>query len=251
MIDDMLADYQKQLNRLIKKTPDIVQDASPVTDVKRVMRELSEKWQRRFNERSRTIADLFITQVDNFSEKNLASSLKEMSGGLTITPPKMPASLKARIAASTAENVALIRNIPEKYQQRIQGILMRSIQQGGSGASQFYNEFYNLGLTTRNRAKLIATDQTRKITAATNSERMKAVGVKQFEWIRSGGGAEPRELHLSYNGEVFDLDDPPVIERNKNGEVRGLPGQLINCRCKMRPIVDFTQYLENDETQRR
>lgn len=75
---------------------------------------------------------------------------------------------------------------------------------------------------------------------------MASAGVKKFEWIHSGGGAEPRELHVSYDGQIFDLDNPSIIDR-RTGQ-RGLPGQLIKCKCKMRPVIDFTQYLDEQAT---
>ena len=39
------------------------------------------------------------------------------------------------------------------------------------------------------------------------------------------------------NGGIFDFDNLPVIDE-KTGE-RGIPGQAINCKCRMRPIVEF------------
>ncbi|RIQ43658.1 phage head morphogenesis protein, partial [Bordetella avium] len=36
-------------------------------------------------------------------------------------------------------------------------------------------------------------------------------------------------------------DNPPIIDKT-TGE-RGLPGQLINCKCRMRPVIDFSGYL--------
>jgi len=41
--------------------------------------------------------------------------------------------------------------------------------------------------------------------------------------------------------EIFSFDDLPVIDR-RSGE-RGIPGQAINCRCRMAPVIEF----DNDE----
>ena len=155
----------------------------------------------------------------------------------------MPAGLYDKMMASTKENVALIRSIQTDFHGRIEGAVMRSISSGNFGAKTLFDEITKSGQVTKNRAELIAVDQTRKVTTAMNSERMKSAGLRKFEWIHSGGGADPRELHVRYNGQIFDLDDPPIIDERT--DERGLPGQLINCRCRMRPVVDFTQYLDD------
>ena len=67
---------------------------------------------------------------------------------------------------------------------------------------------------------------------------MQGLGVKKFKWLHSMGGKEPRPLHKNVlNGNVYSFDDPPVIDE-RTGE-RGLPGVLINCRCRMLPVIEF------------
>ena len=67
---------------------------------------------------------------------------------------------------------------------------------------------------------------------------LQAVGLNKYEWIHSGAGQQPREFHRDVlNGQIFDLDDPPIIDED-TGE-RGIPSQLINCRCTMRPVLEF------------
>jgi len=239
MIETMHAEYEKELRKLYRRNPDISMDESATTQARRLFAALGKKWASIFAQKCGPMVDRMIGQVDRYSKANLNASLKEMSGGLTLKTPKMPAALYDKVLASTAENVALIKSIPAKYHERIQGIVMRSIQSGGQGSSQIFDEISKLG---GSRANLIAVDQTRKITSAMNEERMKSAGVRQFEWIHSGGGAEPRELHAEYDGQVFDIDNPPIIDE-RTGQ-RGMPGELINCRCRARPVIDFTQYLD-------
>ncbi|MCG7324291.1 minor capsid protein [Achromobacter sp. ACRQX] len=246
LIDGMLAEYDAALRRLYRGNPEITQDESVTTQARRILAELGRKWSKAFAEKAGPLANRTIGQVDRFSKQNLGASLRDMSGGLTIKTFQMPAGLYDKVLASTAENVGLIKSIPVQFQDRIQGIVMRSIQSGGQGSGQIFDEIKNLNQVTRNRAKLIAVDQTRKITSAMNEERMKAAGVKQFEWIHSGGGAEPRSLHVQYDGQTFSMDNPPIIDK-RTGQ-HGFPGELINCRCRMRPVIDFTEYLDEQAT---
>ncbi|MFY2819720.1 minor capsid protein [Achromobacter xylosoxidans] len=241
MIDGMLAEYDKALRGLYKANPEVTQDESVTTQARRILADLGRKWAKVFAEKAGPLANRTIGQVDKFSKQNLGASLRDMSGGLTIKTFQMPAALYDKVLASTAENVALIKSIPAQFQERIQGIVLRSIQSGGQGAGQIFDEIQSLNQVTRNRAKLIAVDQTRKITSAMNEERMKAAGVKQVQWIHSSGGAEPRSLHVKYDGEIFDLDKPPIIDEKT--KQTGWPGMLPNCRCRLAPVLDFSKYL--------
>jgi len=235
----MVAEYERMLH---KEARPYTADESLATRLARELREFDRKWSRRFAERSRMLTDQMLSRVDRYTSRALASSLKEMSGGLTLKTPDMPAGLYERLMAATKENVSLIRSIQADFHERIEGAVMRSIASGNFGARSLFEEIIKTGQATKQRAELIAVDQTRKVTTAMNAERMKAVGLRKFEWVHSGGGADPRELHVRYNGQIFDMDDPPVIEERTGA--RGLPGQLIKCRCRMRPVVDLTHYLD-------
>lgn len=239
LAEPMVADYERVLTRAAAP---YTADESITTTMSRALRELDQKWSKRFAERSRELADQMLGRVDRYTSKSLGQSLKEMSGGMTLKTPDMPAALRDRMYAASKQNVALIRSIPTDYHDQVSGAVMRSISQGNFGSKTLFDAIRKTGQVTKERAELIAVDQTRKATTAMNTERMKAAGLKKFEWIHSGGGAEPRPLHVRYDGQTFDMDNPPIIDE-RTGET-GFPGQLIHCRCKMRPVVDFTQYLD-------
>lgn len=239
MVGPMIDDYQRALSH----HPEVAQDETSATRLSRLLAGLNAKWSKRFADKARVLTDQMIDRTSRYTKKSLGMSLKEMSGGLTLKTPDMPAALYDRMIAATKENVALIKSIQGDYHGKIQGAVMRSIANGGTGAKTLFDEIQHTGQVTKSRAELIAVDQTRKVTSAMNTERMKAAGLRKFEWIHSGGGAEPRPLHVRYDGQTFDLDDPPIIDE-RTGE-RGMPGQSINCRCKARPVVDFTQYLDS------
>lgn len=164
-------------------------------------------------------------------------TLKELSIGLTLKTDKMSKGLTDALEAATVENVGLIRNIPQQFYERIEGAVMRSLQPSGGGQSAIYDEVTKIKGMAKRRAELIARDQTRKATATIQVEKAAANGYTKFKWIHSGGGMEPRKLHLDYNGEIFEYANPPVIDK-RTGE-RGYPGQAINCRCVAVPVVEW------------
>ena len=144
-------------------------------------------------------------------------------------------------------NVDLIKTINANYLEQVKGAVNRSIQNGGGLETLVpnMNKFLKSeAQKTRNKAKNVALDQTRKAYNALNAARMERIGVKKFEWVHSGGGQSPREYHMAaapsgLNGGIFSIDDPPVIDQ-KTGEL-GLPGQAINCKCIMRPLIQFDE----------
>lgn len=212
-------------------------DASLASQSRILTNALARKFQAFFDRLAPGVAGKFVTQVDRHSTASLHSSLKEASGGLSLKTSVVTGRVAEIAKAATAENVGLIRSIPQQYFKDIQGAVMRSIQKG-DGVKTVLEAVQKTGAVAERRAKLIARDQTAKATSAINAARLDALKVRKFEWLHSGGGKEPRPLHKDVlNGQIFRLDDPPVID-DKTGE-RGLPGQLINCRCRMVPVIDF------------
>lgn len=213
------------------------QDAPSLASQARILTAaLQRKFQAAFARRSRALADQLARNIEGSSKTNLHASLKELSGGISLRTSVVTPRLREAVKASIAENVELIKSIPSEYFLRIQGAVMRNIT-AGNGTAGILDTIERIGAVTSRRAALIARDQTSKATTAVNSARMSALGIRKFEWLHSAGGKEPRPLHVELSGQVFSLDDPPVID-DKTGE-RGLPGQLINCRCRMVPVVDF------------
>lgn len=244
LIKSMRREYEREINGLLKQlgqqletTDSYAMDASLASQARILLSFLDNKFQKRFANRAKKLANSFINRVDRAEKAILTDSLRKASGYMTLKVPDMPGDLKDKITAATVENVSLIKSIQQQYHQRITSAVMVSVQTGGQGAADIMREIQHIGGLSRKRAHLIATDQTRKITTAMNVERSRSMGLTQFRWIHSGRPAEPRELHLEYNGQIFDYDDPPIIDR-RTGE-RGYPGQLILCSCVAQPIVDF------------
>ena len=212
-------------------------DASLASQARILFSWLGQKYAKLFASRATGITERMIDSSSMASKRALGESLKKISGGITIPVPDMPGNLQEAITAATAENVGLIRSLPQQYGERISQLVLRSIATGGNGAQEVFEGIRHYDGLTENRAKLIAIDQSRKIQTVMNVERAKSVGMKKFTWLHSGGGSDPRKLHLDYDGQDFLYSDPPVIDE-RTGE-RGFPGQAINCRCTMVPILEL------------
>lgn len=239
LVEEMTRATQREVERYFKNqwTADgAAMDASFTSGVSRLLRRLSERFTGLFTERAGGLAEALSKGVSDATARQLGASLKDVSGGVTLKTDVVSGAVAEVMKAGVKENVSLIKSIPTEYFQKIEGDVMRSIATG-QGMADLVPAILKHGASTLKRAELIARDQTSKATTAINRARMQGLGIKKFEWLHSGGGKEPRELHLRLHGQIFDLNDPPVID-DRTGQ-RGLPGDLINCRCRMVPVITF------------
>ena len=217
-------------------------DASIASMQRKMINRLSDKYVGIFNQASKRFAESMLKDVNKSSKSAMFESLKQLSGGLSIKTDFISEDMTEILKASLEENRKLIKSIPQVYINRVNGEVMRSITNPAAGGWHGLQEQAEKMLDrskkiVHNRARNLALDQTRKAYNNLNAGRMKAVGVDRYKWIHSGGGQRPRKHHQKMDGNIYSLDDPPIIEPS-TGE-RGIPGQAINCRCTMLPLLEF------------
>lgn len=238
LVKQMSAQTIREIRKLFESTGalDHAMDADLGSQARIITNKLTAKFESLFGRQAKDLAQRMAAASDKTSRKALGISLKQMSGGLTLKTDLMTKELKTVVTATVAENVALIKSIPTQYMTQIKGDIFRAITTG-QGLADIVPALQEYEGVTLRRARNIALDQTRKAYNNINKGRMQAIGVKKFEWVHSGGGQKPRELHIEMDGNVYSFDDLPVIDE-RTGE-RGIPGQAINCRCTMVPVIDF------------
>lgn len=223
----------------------VAMDASIASMAKRLFAELNKKYAKAFGLASVVLAERMVDQVSKESATNLHRSIKKVSGGLSIKTKIFGGDLKETFKASITANANLIKTLPQEYLDSVSSAVFRSIASGNGleDLQPYLEKKYDGNIR---KAKNVALDQTRKAYNDINADRMRAVKMTKFEWVHTGGGHKPREYHMEeypvgLNGGIFDVNDPPIIDE-KTGE-RGLPGHAINCKCVMRPVLEF----DNDE----
>lgn len=237
----MTAQTTREIKKLFKQFAQdeaIALDASVASQSRILMNAISRKFEDFFNVKSRAFSKAMVEQADKQSQNVLRLSLKDLSGGLTIDVKKISPAQREIIKASITQNVSLIKSIKQKYFTQVEGAVARSIV-GGGDINDLIKDLLKYEKMTLRRARFIALDQTKKVYVSLNAERSKAVGLDKFEWLHSGRGKEPRQEHIAMNGKIYSYSDPPVID-SKTGQ-RGLPGELPNCGCVARPILDFEE----------
>src|SRR5690242_6683719 len=205
-----------------------------------LMNKLLDRFSKLFAMVGKRSAEQMVNGSEKTSASTLHSSLKQLSGGLSLKTSAVPEGMEDVTTASIAENVSLIKSIPQEYFKNITGAVMRSIT-SGTGLATLTPEIVKYSGQTKRRARNIALDQTRKAYNSINKQRMQALGVKQFIWVHSNAGQTPRESHLKIDGEVFDFEnlDAQQAALGVPEKDRGIPGHAINCRCTMMPVIKF------------
>lgn len=236
MITAMHKDTKRQIIELFNE-PDMqgfAADANISSQARMLMNRLIDKWGKRFDDWARDHTGTFIRRVNRNAEQTMKSSLKEWSENITLKFDTSDERMMNVLKASTEQAAQLITAMPAKYLDQVQGNVMRSITTG-NGLKDLVPQLTKLYNSNYKHAKMVALDQTRKAYTAVQVANMQRLGMKKFEWIHSGGGQHPRKQHQDWDGKIFSIDNPPVDKTF--GPV--MPGDAINCRCKMRLILDF------------
>lgn len=265
LVDKMVAAAAKDIVALFTSPTaaesHVTTDASISSQARILTNSLMDRFTLLFNRAARPLSEAMVEETLVNSQTGMRRSLKEISAKVTLAGSiaGAPNSRVRQVAkASVTENVALIKSIPQQYLGKVQQAVMRSITTGNGlqdlqpFLTKTIARAQGLDLkdagkqidSVKRRAKNIALDQTRKAYNSINAARMQANGIEKFEWIHTGGGQKPRQQHIEMSGSVYSFAELPVIDNN-TGE-RGIPGQLPNCRCTMRPIVDLS-FGETDE----
>lgn len=178
-------------------------------------------------------AEKFAGRTSSFQREQLNKQIRAAVGVDVIgTEP----NLAPRIADFTAENVALIKSVPQKYFDEVEKRLMAGLR-AGTRAEELASELEERFNVAEDSARLIANDQIGKLYGELNQVRQQALGIESFVW-ETDNDERVRESHRELHGQTFRWDDPPEVD----GEV-STPGSPINCRCNASP--DLTAILDS------
>lgn len=140
--------------------------------------------------------------------------------------------LAAMVEGFVAENVALIKNIPDKIAAEVETAATRAVQNGRLHPELAKELEQRFGYGT-DRAKLIARDQVGKLYGQINAARQKELGAERFIW-RTLSDDRVRDEHEALDGQSFSYAEG-------GHPTEGLPGEPILCRCYAEP--DFSAIL--------
>ena len=244
----MHIDVSKQVKDLFRgdlareTLQEIAMDASITSQARILTNRLAREWNKRFNQFAKEFSKGLFDDIEEISGQDMQRSIEKLTGSKTIDATKISATTRDVISAGTQQATSLIKSISGEYISEVQEALMRSItspQGSYTDTVKAIDEMLQGRFKHyKNKAKNVTLDQTRKAYGTITESRMRSIGVNKYRWRHAGGSKEPRAYHKNVlNGQVFSLDDPPIIDR-KTGE-RGHPGDAINCKCFREPVLEF------------
>lgn len=267
LVDDLTKEVYEELKPLYKEYKEQItftQDASISSQTRIKINSLRDLFEKKFKDRGKTFAERMVRKTNRYANKTFWQAMNDMfksqdevkkAGGFLMKGSVVSPEKEEVIKALIYDNVNYIRSINSRYFDRITGAVMRSIT-NGLGVTHIEDELQKYKKMAKSEARLIALDQTRKAYNSINLRNMQDAGVQKAEWVHSGGSQRPRDYHRTrwdgvsglqdghpngLNGFIFRLDRPPVIQekKGKQEEVRGFPGQLPYCHCRMAAVVEF------------
>lgn len=222
--DDVLAEVERYKH--VPPQP-VALDAHPLESA---IRALMIKWISKLGDLGENIARGFIKGSLKHYDGNLKRQMRQH--GFTV---KLQLTDKTREAlqASMGMNVGLIRSIPSQYLAQVEKYVYEATSAGFDLATLTNNLQHAYGIS-RNRARLIALDQSNKANAVIEKARREDLGIRRAEWIHSHAAKEPRQSHVKAHGKIFEVAKGCLID----GEYIQA-GEKVRCGCVSRSIIEL------------
>lgn len=182
-----------------------------------------------------------LKQVNNFNKLQQYEVLKSAMGvDIFVSQPELLVNLNEW----AAENVRLIKSIPDEYFSDLQGIISRAIQNGDSTKAVAQQIKDLIGVTDK-RARLIARDQIATLNGQLTKKRQMSVGISYYIWSDSND-SRVRTSHQKQDGHLYCWKYvagvrpicPKCGEPAHDPPEKGHPGEEIRCRCVALPVLD-------------
>jgi uncharacterized protein with gpF-like domain len=238
MVDEMHRSIVYWITALYRaKPPEMAQDAdtkwagmSPAMALRKAMRGLGARWQKKFDDLAPELAKHFATSVADRVDGAMMDMLK--NAGFTVQF-KMTASVNDVLQATIGEQVGLIKSIAAEHLSEVEGLVMRSVAAGRDMGFLAKELQHRYGITKR-RAAFIAHDQSNKAMSMISRVRQTEAGITEAIWVHSGAGKHPRHSHVEQSGKKYS-----IVNGWYDPEAREVcwPGTLVNCRCWGKPIL--------------
>ncbi len=228
-IDSKTKTASQQIRKAIEK------EGGPAKVLLGVMRQLGRRWQKKFDNMADEMAEYFATEVSERVDGTMRRILRD--AGWTVKF-KLTKAQRDVLNAVVAENVQLIKSIPQQHLGQVEGLVMRSVQTGRDvgGLTKELHKRYEI---TKRRAAFIARQENNKATAILTRVRQVELGIKEAKWLHSHAGKTPRPSHVAFangkdGGPYYDVAKG-MWDKDEGRYV--FPGELFNCRCISRSVI--------------
>ena len=205
-----------------------------VSSVRKVVEAFKGKFLSQFLLKSDKIVSKWLDLTDKSVKKSIYEALSVAPSNIAdIRSQKYREALKMIVN----RNTQLIKTATAQTITNIENIVYDSVL-NNQPVEQLANDLNQQLRIARNKAKLIATDQTNKAKRSLSQMAQQENGVKFFLWrtkeddrVSTGYGG-----HKQLNGKIYAWNEPenyPIIDSYGH---KGLPSQRVSCRCVASPV---------------
>jgi hypothetical protein len=229
MIEDVFINIKLEY---MQQETKIALDKAPKT-INNLIKKLFKKWVQLFGKKAPLIANKFINQIDKHNKLVNNSNIKLLSEKLTVNFSKENKRLVIANENLIQQQINLITNIPQQYQQKINDAVFEAINKGRD-FTYLESELSRINTISKKRVKTIAKNQLDYSTNVINRARQLDLGFTKAKWKHSTASKEPRQSHLKANNKVYNIEEGCYID----GEYIQ-PAEKINCNCYSVPIIEI------------
>lgn len=236
LLRDMAVDIRKRLKRVYQPAQERLaldahaMDDDPVVSLRTLLRHLGLRWQRRFDRMAKDIAEDFATRAQSDFDFAFRKRLREAGFTVQFRPTERMVSA---YRATVAENVSLIKSVPQQFLKDVEGAVWRSALKGGAAYELSTEIRAKYGIAAR-RAAFIAQDQSAKARTTFEQSRRTELGITHAIWRHSHAGRTPRPSHVAMDGKKFEIAKG-MWDSAEQAFIQ--PGYLPRCRCTSRAVI--------------
>jgi uncharacterized protein with gpF-like domain len=217
---------------------------NPSLLLRAALRKWGGLWVSKFDGLSLELGKKFANRSFSITQTQMRAALKD--AGFTVKFAPTPGAAAAYHAV-VAEQVNLIKSIPQQYLKDVESKVWGSVMKGADMHALSVDLRKTYGIT-RDRAAIIARDQNNKAKAIIERTRRQELGITHAIWQHSAGGRVPRATHVAMSGKAYPLAHG-MWDADEGAYV--LPGELINCRCTSKAIIPAFDTIESAERRSR
>ena len=221
-------------------SPAVTADAAPIRGLTRkqneeldaLIEELGERWGRRFAERAEKLTETYLRRAGTASARQMFQILKDRN---FIVRPGLTPRIMESIRHAATWSSGLIKTIPRELLGRVKDRVIKCVENGRDigGLERELSSGYGI---SQRRARMIAKDQTNKVTQDVAMAQCKDYGIHRGIWRHNAASKVWREEHVEMDGQIFDLA-LGCWDRVEGKYV--MPGELVNCHCSFRPVIEL------------
>ena len=213
---------------------------------------MEEHWTKIFSEDAERIATEFVWRAVRHHDLSFSTELR--SKGFDVERPitasvaldakkqerkdftirfDISPEIQQKVKDRVIENVDLIKKIPKTYHEKIRRATEEAVLKGRE-LREYTDTLKELGAEDLRHASMIARDQNNKITGYVHQLRQQELGISKAKWSHTSYTLHPREEHLDFDDETYDVDEGHDFD---DGFGPVIPGEAINCGCLSRSII--------------